>query len=142
MAINSVRNSAASQLYVNTALQGASPTALGTFNAAVTGYIGVRFYYTLGNDGPGAFSETILFSSVLSDADRQSINYNQNWYYSLGFDPCNSTQASLSPNATTTKALYACTQDGPWAYYYFCAGPLLVFTSCRSCKVGLWVSAR
>jgi hypothetical protein len=125
MSINSVRNNGASQLYVNTALLGSTPSTIMSFSAPVTGYIGVRFDYLSSNTGiPGAFSETILFNSVLSDADRQSINYNENWYYSLGFDPCSSTQASLSPNGMTTKALYACTQDGPWAYYYDPAHPL------------------
>lgn len=124
MSINSVRSDGASNLYVNTALLGTTDTSLMTFSSPVTGYIGVRFDYTLATTGPGAFSETILFNSVLSDADRQAINYNQNWYYSLGFDPCSSTQASLSSNGTTTKALYACTQDGPWAYYYDPAHPL------------------
>jgi len=125
MSINSVRNNGASQLYVNTALLGSTSGTIMTFSEPVTGYIGVRFDYLSSSTGiPGAFSETILFNSVLSDADRQAINYNENWYYSLGFDPCSSTQASLSPNATTTKALYACTQDGPWAYYYDPAHPL------------------
>jgi len=124
MAINSVRNSGASQLYINTILQGTNTTVPGAFSSPVTGYIGVRFDFNLGNDGPGAFSETILFNTVLSDADRQAINYNQNWYYTLGFYPCSSTQAKLSPNGTTTKTLYACTQDGPWAYYYDPAHPL------------------
>ncbi|HWK02037.1 MAG TPA: arabinofuranosidase catalytic domain-containing protein [Puia sp.] len=124
MSINSVRNNGASQVYINTALLGTTAAALQTFLSPVTGYIGIRFDYYQGNYGPGAFSETILFNSVLSDADRQAINYNENWYYSLGFDPCSITQASLSPNATTTKALYACTQDGPWAYYYDPAHPL------------------
>jgi len=125
MSINSVRNNGASQLYVNTALLGSASAAIMNFSTPVTGYIGVRFDYLSSNTGmPGAFSETILFNSVLSDADRQAINYNQNWYYSLGFDPCSSTQASLSPNGTTDKALYACTQDGPYAYYYDPAHPL------------------
>jgi hypothetical protein len=124
MAINSVRNNGNSQLYVNTALLGNATAGIMTFTAPVTGYIGIRFDYLLGNANLGAFSETILFNSVLSDADRQAINYNQNWYYTLGFAPCSITQASLSPNGTTDKALYACTQDGPWAYYYDPAHPL------------------
>jgi hypothetical protein len=124
MAINSIHNSGASQLYINTALQGNNTTVLSAFSTSLMGYIGVRFDYSLGNAGPGAFSETILFNSVLSDADRQAINYNQNWYYSLGFAPCSSTQTSLSPSGTTTKVLYACTQDGTWAYYYDPANPL------------------
>lgn len=125
MSINSVRNNGASQLYVNTALLGSVSSPIMVFSAPVTGYIGVRFDYLLSNTGnPGAFSETILFNSVLSDADRQSINYNENWYYSLGFTPCSSTQASLTPNGATTKALYACMQDPLWAYYYDPAHPL------------------
>ncbi|HLZ87485.1 MAG TPA: arabinofuranosidase catalytic domain-containing protein, partial [Puia sp.] len=125
MSINSVRNSGASQLYVNTALLGSATATIMTFSAPVTGYIGVRFDYLSSNTGiPGAFSETILFNSVLSDADRQAMNYNENWYYSLGFDPCSSTAASLSANGTTSRALYACTQDGPYAYYYDPAHPL------------------
>lgn len=127
MSINSVRNNGACQLYVNTALLGTTASGILTFSSPVLGYVGVRLdYATGGSSGPGAFSETILFNSVLSDADRQSINYNENWYYSLGFDPCNVTQASLSPNGMTTKARYACTQDGPWAYYYDPAHPLNV----------------
>jgi hypothetical protein len=90
MSINSIRNDAASQLYVNAALLGTTATTLNAFNNPM-GYIGVRFDYYLHNDGPGAFSETILFNSVLSDADRQSINCNQNGYYSLGIAPCSST---------------------------------------------------
>ncbi|THU34954.1 hypothetical protein FAM09_23480 [Niastella caeni] len=84
MSINTVRNNRASKLYVNTALLESNAASLNTFSAPVTGFIGVRFDYTLGNDGPGAFSETILFNSVLSDVDRQAINCNQNLYYSLG----------------------------------------------------------
>ena len=118
MSINSVRNNGASQVYVNTALLGSTASSIMPFSAPVMGYIGVRFDYGNGATGPGAFSETILFNSVLSDADRQAINYNENWYYSLGFDPCSSTQASLSANGATTKALYACAQDGLWTNYY------------------------
>jgi len=125
MSINSVRNNGASQLYVNTALLGSATAPIMTFSAPVTGYIGVRFDYLSSNTGlAGAFSETILFNSVLSDADRQAINYNEAWYYSLGFAPCSSTQASLSPSGTTTKALYACTLAPNWAYYYDPAHPL------------------
>ena len=131
MSINSVRNNGASQLYINTALLGSTPGNILPFPAQVTGYIGIRFDYTMTTGGPnlGAFSETILFNSVLSDADRQAINYNENWYYSLGFDVCSSTVTSLSPNATTTptlttQALYACMQDASWAYYYDPANPL------------------
>lgn len=125
MSINSVRNSGASQLYINTALQGTATSAILPFTSPVMGYIGIRFDNSVSNNaGEGAFSEMILFPSVLSDADRQSINYNENWYYLLGFDPCSVTQAALSPNGMTDKALYACTQDGPWAYYYDPAHPL------------------
>ncbi len=125
MAINSIRASGASKFYVNTALVGTNASAaLTNFSSPVTGYIGVRFDYTLGPTGTGAFSESILFNSVLSDPDRQAMNYNQNWYYSLGFDPCSSTLASLSTNGMTNKALYACTADGPYAYYYDPAHPL------------------
>ena len=126
MSINSVRNNGNCQAYINTTLLGSTPSGILPFSAPVTGYVGIRFDYTVTYGGPnlGAFSETILFNSVLSDADRQAINYNENWYYSLGFDPCSSTQASLSPNGATTKALYACTQDGPYAYYYDPAHPL------------------
>jgi hypothetical protein len=122
--INSVRNNGASQLYVNTVLLGSTASPILTFSAPVIGYVGVRLdYATGGSAGPGAFSETILFSSVLADSDRQAINYNENWYYSLGFAPCSSTHANLSPNGTTTKALYACTLS-TWAYYYDPAHPL------------------
>jgi hypothetical protein len=126
MSINSVRNSGASQLYVNTALLGTTTAGILPFSAPVLGYVGVRLDYVAGNSsGPGAFSETILFNSILSAADRQSINYNENWYYSLGFAPCSSTQDTLSANGTTTKALYACTLGTPsWAYYYDPAHPL------------------
>jgi hypothetical protein len=124
MAINSVRNNGASKLYINTALKGTTTDGLEVLSSPDSGYIGVRFDYYLGNPGPGAFCEIILFNSVLSDADRQAINYNQNWYYSLGFEPCSSTQTSLSANGTTTRALYACMQDGTWAYYYDPAHPL------------------
>jgi hypothetical protein len=125
MSINSVRNNGASQLYVNTALLGSATAPIMAFSAPVTGYIGVRFDYLSSNTGlQGAFSETILFNSVLPDSDRQAINYNENWYYSLGFAPCSSTRASLSPNGTTTKALYACTLAPNWAYYYDPAHPL------------------
>ena len=123
MSINSVRTSGASQLYVNTILQGTSGAGLLTLSSPDTGYIGVRWDYKLGNAGPGAFSETILFNSVLPDSDRQAINYNENWYYSLGYAPCSSTRASLSTNGTTTKALYACSL-GLWNYYYDPAHPL------------------
>ena len=124
MSINSVRTNGACQLYVNTTLLGSATASITNFTSPVMGYIGVRFDYVEGNAQSGAFSETILFNSVLSAADRQSINYNENWYYSLGFDVCSSTQASLCPNGTTTNALYACTQDGPWTYYYNPAHPL------------------
>lgn len=130
MSINSVRSNGASQLYVNTALLGSTASSILTFSAPVVGYVGVRLdYATGGSSGPGAFSETILFNSVLSAADRQSINYNENWYYSLGFAPCSSTTAALTANGATTKALYACTLGTPaWAYYYDPAHPLnLVF---------------
>ena len=124
MSINSVRSNGTSKLYVNTALLGTTTSSIMTFSSPVMGYVGVRFDYSVGATGPGAFSETILFNSVLSDADRQSINYNENWYYSLGFDPCSSTQAALSPNGKTDKALYACTQDGLWTYFYDPTHPL------------------
>jgi hypothetical protein len=124
MSINSVRNNAASQLYINTALAGSNSTSLLTFSSPDTGFIGVRFDYSLGNAGPGAFSETMLFSSVLTAADRQSINYNENWYYSLGFDACSSTVTSLSTNGAVSKALYACMPDASYAYYYDPAHPL------------------
>jgi hypothetical protein len=124
MSINSVRNSGNSLFYVNTILQGANTTTLGSIFTPDSGYIGVRWDYELGATGQGAFSETMLFASVLSDADRQSINYNENWYYSLGFDPCSSTQAALSDSGTTEKALYACTQTPAYAYYYDPAHPL------------------
>ena len=128
MSINSVRNNGASQLYINTALLGSTAAGILPFSAPVIGYVGVRLDYLTGNSsGPGAFSETILFNSVLSAADRQAINYNESWYYSLGFAPCSSTQAALSPNGTTTKALYACTLNNlgtTWDYYYDPAHPL------------------
>ena len=124
MSINSVRNNGASQLYVNTALLGSTASPILTFSAPVVGYVGVRLDYATGaSSGPGAFSETILFNSVLADSDRQAINYNEHWYYSLGYAPCSSTHVALSPNGTTTKALYACTL-GTWAYYYDPAHPL------------------
>ena len=123
--INSVRNNGASQLYVNTALLGSTASTILPFSAPVIGYVGVRLDYATGNSsGAGAFSETILFNSVLPDSDRQAINYNENWYYSLGFAPCSSTRAALSPNGTTTKGLYACTLAPQWAYYYDPAHPL------------------
>ena len=126
MSINSVRNNGASQLYVNTALLGSTAASILIFSAPVMGYVGVRLDYLTGNSaGPGAFSETILFNSVLSAADRQAINYNENWYYSLGYAPCSSTTDTLTANGTTTKALYACTLGTPsWAYYYDPANPL------------------
>ena len=126
MSINSVRNSAASKLYVNTALLGSTASSILTFSAPVMGYVGVRLDYLTGNSaGPGAFSETILFNTILSDPDRQAINYNENWYYSLGYAPCSSTTDTLTANGTTTKALYACTLGTPsWAYYYDPANPL------------------
>ncbi|TDX02316.1 arabinofuranosidase catalytic domain-containing protein [Dinghuibacter silviterrae] len=124
MSINSVRNNGNSLMYLNTALLGSTTASILPFSAPVMGFVGVRFDYAVSPAGQGAFSETILFNSVLSDADRQAINYNENWYYSLGFDPCSSTAAALSPNNATSKALYACTQDGPWAYYYDPAHPL------------------
>ena len=130
MSINSVRSNGASQLYVNTALLGSTASSILNFSAPVMGYVGVRLDYIAGSSpGPGAFSETILFNSVLSAADRQSINYNENWYYSLGFASCSSTTAALTANGATTKALYACTLGTPnWAYYYDPAHPLnLVF---------------
>ena len=124
MSINSVRNNGASQLYVNTALLGSATAPIMNFSAPVTGYVGVRFDYLSSGTGiPGAFSETILFNSVLADTDRQAINYNESWYYSLGYAPCSSTRASVSPNGATTKALYACTL-GLWDYYYDPAHPL------------------
>ncbi|GGA84703.1 T9SS type A sorting domain-containing protein [Puia dinghuensis] len=124
MSINSVRNNGNCLTYVNTTLVGSTATSIMNFSSSVTGYIGVRFDYALNNAGPGAFSETILFNSVLSDADRQAMNYNENWYYSLGFDACSSTVTSLSTNNTTTKALYACIPGSPWTYYYDPAHPL------------------
>lgn len=124
MSINSVRNNGASLLYVNTTLLGSATAPIMNFSAPVTGYIGVRFDYLASNTAiPGAFSETILFNSVLADTDRQAINYNESWYYSLGYAPCSSTRASVSPNGATTKALYACTL-GLWDYYYDPAHPL------------------
>ena len=124
MAINSVRNSGNSLFYVNTILQGSNTTTFGSVFTPDSGYIGVRWDYGLGATGQGAFSETMLFASVLSDADRQAIDYNENWYYSLGFDACNYTQAALSDSGATTKALYACTQSPSYAYYYDPAHPL------------------
>lgn len=124
MSINSVRNSTASQLYVNTILQGSNSTTLTSLATPDTGFIGVRWDHDISPTGKGAFSETILFDAVLSDADRQTINYNENWYYSLGFDPCSATQAALSPNGTTDRALYACMQDASYAYYYDPSNPL------------------
>ena len=125
MSVNSVRIQGNCQLYVNTISQGTPNTStLLAFSAPDTGFIGER----LDNVGsePGAFSETMLFASALSNSDRQAINYNENWYYSLGFAPCSSTTDTLTPNGTTTKALYACTVGtGPsWAYYYDPANPL------------------
>jgi hypothetical protein len=125
MSVNSVRNNGACQLYVNTTLLGSATAGIMNFASPVMGYIGVRFDYVEGNAQSGAFSETILFNSVLSAADRQAINYNENWYYSLGFAACSSTTDTLSANGTTTKALYACTLGTPsWAYYYDPANPL------------------
>ena len=124
MSINSVRNSSASQLYVNTIFQGSDSTPLVSLATPDTGFIGIRWDDSQDNPGGGAFSETMLFDVVLSDADRQSINYNENWYYSLGFDPCSSTRAALSPNGMTDKALYACMQDASYAYYYDPSNPL------------------
>jgi len=80
MALNEIRDNGASKLYVNGALLGTSTNAIGAFGASVNGYIGVRG--DLGGQ-PGAYSESILFSSVLSDADRQTIDSSQNKYYSL-----------------------------------------------------------
>ena len=88
MSINSVRDDRASKLYVNTVLAGTNTTSLLTLFAPDTGFIGVRFDHSFDNAGPGAFSETILFNSVLSDADRQAINCNENSYYSLGLASC------------------------------------------------------
>ena len=124
MSINSVRSQGACQLYINTLLQGSNASTLLNFSSPDTGFIGQRFDNVAAY--PGAFSETILFASVLSATDRQAINYNENWYYSLGFAPCSSTQDTLTPNGTTTKALYACAVgSGPsWAYYYNPANPL------------------
>ena len=125
MSINSVRNNGACQLYVNTTLLGSATTSIMNFTSPVMGYIGVRFDYVEGNAQSGAFSETILFNSVLTATDQQAINYNENWYYSLGFAPCSSTTDTLTANGTTTKALYACTLGTPsWAYYYDPANPL------------------
>jgi hypothetical protein len=124
MSINSVRNNGASLVYVNTTLLGSATAPIMNFSAPVTGYIGVRFdYQASGTAQPGAFSETMLFNSVLPDSDRQAINYNESWYYSLGHAPCSSTRASLPPNNTTSKALYACTLAN-WDYYYDPAHPL------------------
>lgn len=125
MSINSIRTQGNCQLYVNTLPQGTPNTsALLTFSAPDTGFIGERLDNVSAE--PGAFSETILFGSALSATDRQAINYNENWYYSLGFAPCSSTTDTLTANGTTTKALYACTVGtGPsWAYYYDPANPL------------------
>jgi hypothetical protein len=128
MSINSVRSNGNSSIYLNSALMGSTTGSLLTFSAPVMGYVGVRFDYAINNTGQGAFSEMILFNSVLSATDQTAIDYNENWYYSLGFVPCSSTQAALSTNGMTTKALYACTQDGPYAYYYDPAHPLnLIF---------------
>ena len=126
MSINSVRNNGACRLYVNTNLLGSATSSIANFASPVMGYIGVRFDYVEGNAQSGAFSETILFNSVLSATDQQAINYNENWYYSLGFAPCSSTTDTLTANGTTTKALYACTVGaGPsWAYYYDPSNPL------------------
>ena len=126
MSINSVRNNGACRLYVNTTPLGSATASIANFASPVMGYIGVRFDYVAGNAQSGAFSETILFNSVLSTTDRQAINYNENWYYSLGFAPCSSTTDTLTANGTTTKALYACTVGtGPsWAYYYDPSNPL------------------
>ncbi|MDH7461706.1 arabinofuranosidase catalytic domain-containing protein [Chitinophagaceae bacterium 26-R-25] len=81
MAINSIRNNGASKFYINGVLNASNTSSIGTFGSSVTGMIGVR--NDLGAAGPGAFSETILFNSVLSDADRQAIDNNQMNYYSL-----------------------------------------------------------
>jgi hypothetical protein len=124
MSLNEIRSSGNLQLYYNTIAQTPNPTAVGTLFTPDSGYIGVRWDYFTGNTGNAAFGEVIYFSSVLSNADRQSINYNENWYYSLGFDPCSSTTLAYSANGTTSRALYACTQDGPYAYYYDPSSPL------------------
>jgi hypothetical protein len=124
MSINSVRYQGNCQLYINTISQGTPNTStLLTFSAPDTGFIGERLDNVSAE--PGAFSETMLFASALSNTDREAINYNENWYYSLGFAPCSSTTDTLTANGTTTKALYACTLGTPsWAYYYDPANPL------------------
>jgi hypothetical protein len=80
MTLNEIRDNGASKLYVNGNLLGTSTSSIGTFGASVTGYIGVRG--DLGGQ-PGAFSETILFNSVLSDADRLAIDSNQRKYFTV-----------------------------------------------------------
>lgn len=109
MSINSVRNNGASQFYVNTVLAGTNTTTLLTLNAPDSGFIGVRFDYQTNNTGPGAFAETILFGSALSDADRKAINCNENSYYSLGLGSC-STTLPITIRSFTGKRVNGTTQ--------------------------------
>ena len=101
VAVNAIRNNGASKLYVNGTLAGTNTSSIGTFSSTLTGYIGVR--NDLAGPSPGTFSETILFNAVLSDADRQAIDSNQNSYYTL-VPPTNPLDKLGSPSARPVAA--------------------------------------
>ncbi|HLZ87566.1 MAG TPA: arabinofuranosidase catalytic domain-containing protein, partial [Puia sp.] len=100
-AVNAIRDNGASKLYVNGTLAGTNTSSIGTFSSSLTGYIGVR--NDLAGPSPGTFSETILFNSVLSDADRQAIDSSQNSYYTL-VSPTNPLDRLGSPSARPVTA--------------------------------------
>jgi hypothetical protein len=103
MAICAIRNNGASKLYINNTLKGTNSASISAFGSSIAGYIGIRFDGAGGSGSPGAFSESILFNTVLSDADRQAVDSNQISYYSL-VTPPNPLDKLGSPTARPVTA--------------------------------------